>query len=153
MPRKKIDYNAMASEYVANGGKLYSALVAGGYSQSTAKRGKKALSVKTKIEFEKATKAKLGARNKELIKVSEKVNNKDLRHMVRGGLISNIAEGEDRAIQSLKAAGNLAELQMFAPENIAGVIVINMPQLPSLDSVPRMPNSVPRLPEEKENEQ
>src|SRR6185312_9433083 len=124
MPRKKIDYDAMATEYIANGGKLYGAMVAGGYTQATAKRGKKSLSAKTKVEFEKLLAKKLDAQLKGFVDISEKIDNKKLRHAVRGGLISNIANGEDRAIQSLKAAGNLSELNMFAPELNTGVIIL-----------------------------
>jgi hypothetical protein len=44
--------------------------------------------------------------------------------LVRGALISNIQEGEDKAIQSIKALGNTRDLGMFQPEINTGIIVL-----------------------------
>jgi hypothetical protein len=48
--------------------------------------------------------------------------------LVIGALISNIQEGEDKAIQSIKALGNTRDLGMFQPEIQTGIVVLNLPQ-------------------------
>jgi hypothetical protein len=53
--------------------------------------------------------------------------------LVRGALIHNIQEGEDKGIQSIKALGNTRDLGMFQPEIQTGVVILGeMPRLPGM---------------------
>ena len=47
---------------------------------------------------------------------------------MRGALISNIQEGEDKAIQKHQGARQHAGLGMFQPEIQTGIVVLNIPQ-------------------------
>ena len=53
--------------------------------------------------------------------------------LVRGALIHNIQEGEDKGIQSIKALGSTRELCMFTPEVQMGVVILgDLPKLPGM---------------------
>lgn len=136
MPRKKVDYRKVGEAYAKNGGNLSKAMVAGGFSELSSRGGFRNFSREGRELFDEAATEQIQKNNRIAIKLSKTTKSDDLKDVVRGALIRNIGEGKDNAIQSIKAAGNLTELQMFQPDSVTGVIVINAVPIPSFDSIP-----------------
>jgi hypothetical protein len=68
------------------------------------------------------------SKGKRLRELGKSLDPKEQAALVIGGLINNIQEGTDNAIQSLKALGNTRDLGMFQPEIQTGVVIISVPQ-------------------------
>ena len=126
-------------EALAAGSTKGDALIAGGYSNTTAKRGVKGLSEERQalidVEYTKALKK--NARH--LIAASQEHDTEALRHLARGRLIENTIAGKDDGIQSAKTIANLDETGMIKPQIQQGVIIIQAAKLPSFEDCPRLP--------------
>jgi hypothetical protein len=130
MARKRANYKKLAEdldEAARNGNPVRDVLLANGYSQSVANQGWDAVP-------NRALKLMKGhSKGKRLRELGKSLPPQEQAALVIGGLINNIQEGTDSAIQSLKALGNTRELSLFAPEIQAGVIILGeMPRLPGM---------------------
>jgi hypothetical protein len=65
-------------------------------------------------------------------KVTPKETRKDL---IRGRLIDNLVKGKDGGAMSAKILGSDSELNLWVPDMMQGMVVLNMPQ--SLAQLPR----------------
>ena len=125
MPRKRSNYKKLAEaldEAARNGNPVRDVLLANGYSQSVANQGWSAIPTR-------ALKLMKGhSRGKRLRELGKSLDPKEQAALVIGGLINNIQEGTDNAIQSLKALGNTRDIGMFQQEIQTGIVVISVPQ-------------------------
>lgn len=127
MARKRASYKQLAEaldEAARNGNPVRDVLLANGYSQSVANQGWDAVP-------NRALKLMKGhSKGKRFRELGKSLPAPEQEALVRGALISNIQEGEDKAIQSIKALGSTRELGMFQPEIQTGVIILGeMPRL------------------------
>jgi hypothetical protein len=123
--RKRSNYKQLAEaldEAARNGNPVRDVLLANGYSLAVANQGWSAVPNRALKLMKGHSK---GKRFRELGKSLPPAEQADL---VRGALIHNIQEGEDKGIQSIKALGSTRELSMFAPDIQTGVIVLSVPQ-------------------------
>jgi hypothetical protein len=123
--RKRSNYKQLAEaldEAARNGNPIRDVLLANGYSQSVANQGWDAVP-------NRALKLMKGqSKGKRLRELGKSLDPKEQAALVIGGLINNIQEGTDNAIQSLKALGNTRDIGMFQQEIQTGVVIINVPQ-------------------------
>ena len=130
MARKRSNYKQLAEaldEAARNGNPVRDVLLANGYSQSVANQGWDAVP-------NRALKLMKGqSKGKRLRELGKSLDPKEQAALVIGGLINNIQEGTDNAIQSLKALGNTRDLGMFQPDIQTGVVIISVPQ-PAIDN-------------------
>jgi hypothetical protein len=123
--RKRSNYKQLAEaldEAARNGNPVRDVLLANGYSQSVANQGWDAVP-------NRALKLMKGqSKGKRLRELGKSLDPKEQAALVIGGLINNIQEGTDNAIQSLKALGNTRDLGMFQPDIQTGVVIISVPQ-------------------------
>jgi hypothetical protein len=128
--RKRSNYKKLAEaldEAARNGNPVRDVLLAHGYSQSVSNQGWAAVPTR-------ALKLMKGhSKGKRLRELGKSLPPQEQAALVIGGLINNIQEGTDNAIQSLKALGNTRDLGMFQPEIQTGVIILGeMPRLPGM---------------------
>ena len=126
MPRKRSNYKQLAEaldEAARNGNPVRDVLLANGYSQSVANQGWDAVP-------NRALKLMKGHGKGKTASGVRKVSRPEPEQaaLVIGGLINNIQEGTDNAIQSLKALGNTRDIGMFQQEIQTGIVVLNLPQ-------------------------
>jgi hypothetical protein len=123
--RKRSNYKQLAEaldEAARNGNPVRDVLLANGYSQSVANQGWDAVP-------NRALKLMKGqSKGKRLRELGKSLDPKEQAALVIGGLINNIQEGTDNAIQSLKALGNTRDLGIFQPDIQTGVVIISVPQ-------------------------
>jgi hypothetical protein len=123
--RKRSNYKKLAEaldEAARNGNPVRDVPLANGYSQSVANQGWDAVP-------NRALKLMKGqSKGKRVRELGKSLDPKEQAALVIGGLINNIQEGTDNAIQSLKALGNTRELGMFQQEMQTGVVIISVPQ-------------------------
>lgn len=136
-----------AAELIAEGASIERALKDAGYSQATARAGRRAISKPVRDKLVKL----LGKDWQARVSLGRQIKPEDMRDAVLGGLALNVSERTDAGVQSLKLAGSLKELNMFTQDSVAGVIVIEVPRLaekpiPTLDA-----EIVPQLPEGKKD--
>jgi hypothetical protein len=130
VPRNRSNYKKLAEdldEAARNGNPVRDVLLANGYSLSVANQGWAAVPTR-------ALKLMKGhSKGKRLRELGKSLDPKEQAALVIGGLINNIQEGTDSAIQSLKALGNTRDLGMFQPEIQTGVVSLGeMPRLPGM---------------------
>src|SRR5690349_19921934 len=106
MPRtKKRDFDKMARAFLANGGKIGEAMVAGGYPKSSSKRGKGSMCSSDREQFKKAMDRHVDKTLTKYEDIGKSVTAEQQEHLVRGALLSNVAQGKDKATASLKMLG------------------------------------------------
>jgi hypothetical protein len=103
-----------------------------GMAESSAKRGKAALSKRVLSEL-----AKDGIKFAE---IGRNLSAQDQEHFVRGRLYINALEGKDSGVNSLKLLGQDKRVNMFTPDSVAGIVVIEAPK--SLPSIPAQSSDV-----------
>lgn len=52
----------------------------------------------------------------------------DMRALVQGRLIDNVTKGSDKGAQSAKILGTSRDLNMWTPDQLSGVIILQAPQ-------------------------
>ncbi len=101
---------------------IKSAALAAGYAENTAKQGLACMP--------KAIRSFVLARQRKLDRLAElgkSVDASTQKDIVRGALLSNIAQGVDKSAQSIKMAGQDERVNIFRSDNQQGVIVVNLP--------------------------
>ncbi len=110
---------------IAGGSTISAAMMKAGYSPAQAKKGRAGLPEAVKVELRR----RLGERWAELVRTGKQLQDpEELRHGLVGALVSNVANGQDRAPQSLKMLGQLRGVEAFTPENQTGLIIVELPQ-------------------------
>lgn len=121
-------------------------MLAAGYTKSMAERGKASMCDREGCDhkagcdlakFNTALAKQYGETLGQAEELSEQIDSETFRKIVRGSLVRNLAERSDLGLGTIKAAGSLAELNMFQPESSSNVIIINAAPIPSFDSVPK----------------
>src|SRR5436305_862372 len=134
MPKKKIDFDKMARKF-AETGKMGETLMAGGYSRRTSQRGKAGMSHTNREKFAAALdqhKAKILGKFAE---IGKQVTAEQQENLVRGALLSNVAEGKDKAAASIKMLGQDKRVNIFQPESTSGVLIIQAARIPSVQQL------------------
>jgi hypothetical protein len=70
----------------------------------------------------------LSKKAKGLIKLGRETGKDDRKALVRGRLIENVTRGSDKGALSAKILGSDSELNLWQPEVMTGVIVLNAPR-------------------------
>jgi hypothetical protein len=130
MARERANYKKLANdldEAARNSDPVRDVLLANGYSQSVANQGWDAVPNRALKLMKGQSK---GERFREL---GKSLPATEQAALVRGALIHNIQEGEDKGIQSIKALGSTRELSMFTPDVQMEVVILGeLPRLPEM---------------------
>jgi hypothetical protein len=97
-------------------------MLAAGYSPTTAKKGRQKLSRECLIAEQKAV-----AERAEELRRFGVMTPKQQEDLVRGRLAVNVTLGEDGGTQSAKLLGQDRRVNMFTPESMTGIIVLQEP--------------------------
>jgi len=57
-----------------------------------------------------------------------KIDKKDMEHLLMGRLVENITKGKDGGSQSAKILGSHRDINLWTPEQMQGLIVLQAPQ-------------------------
>jgi hypothetical protein len=101
------------------GKNLTEAKIAAGYSPNTASMGVH--------QLPKPFKAAWAREQAKYIALARAHSPEDQENVARGALLSNVYEGKDRSVQSIKLLGQDKRVNMFTADNQVGVIVIQPP--------------------------
>jgi hypothetical protein len=110
---------------------IKTAMVTAGYSPKVASQGL-AQAPKQIRTFVLAKQRKLN----KLAQLAETCDAQTQEQIARGALLSNVAEGKDRAHASIKLLGQDKRVNMFTPDSVAGVVIIQAVPLPDLSDCP-----------------
>jgi hypothetical protein len=80
----------------------------------------------------------LPAKAQRLIQLGRETGKEDRKALIRGRLIDNATNGKDGGAMSAKILGSDSELNMWTPEQMTGVIVLQPP--PNLNLTPLDPD-------------
>ena len=129
------------AQAVRNGDSLQNAMLKAGYSPTTAKRGKAALS--------KPMLAALASESAKLAELGKLLSPEQQENLVRGRLALNTIQGKDNGTQSAKLLGSDKRVGMFTPDQLTGVIVLQVPAslASEISSMPILEAEVTGLPE------
>jgi len=124
---------------VARGCSLQSAMLDAGYSPSTARRGKAALS--------KPMWEALAREWNKLELLGRRISPERQEAIVRGRLVQNVITGRDDAVQSARQLGADRRISMWQPDSQVGLVVLRTPEVRKIKHhVPLLP---PNHPEEE----
>jgi len=112
---KAVDPEKFAETFKETGS-IKEAMLAAGYAESSAARGRHKLSQEC-----------LSALVDRGIKLGRKYSAEDRRDWVRGKLLQNSVEGKDTAVKSLELLGKDKEVGLFTPDSQVGVIILQAP--------------------------
>lgn len=109
----------LAAKGLVEGKPIYRAMIDAGYSRNTAVNGRQGVSAKI-IRA-------MGKHGRKFIDLG-RISAEDQELMVRGRLVANTIEGKDSGVMSAKALGTDRRVNMFTPENMVGIQIINAPK-------------------------
>jgi hypothetical protein len=109
------------AEALCNGSSIKAALVSVGVAEKQARKG---MSV---IRKRKGLREGYKERVEELLQTGDMFDPKMRARLLRAALVENVLEGKDKATQSLKMLGQDNEVNVFQPENVVGMTVIQVP--------------------------
>ena len=95
------------------------AMVQAGWSEGQSKKGK----------IPRAVYALMQTNSKHLIKLGRSITPADQESLVRGKLVDNVNTGKDQSVQSAKLLGQDRRVNMFTPEQLTGIIVLQPPYM------------------------
>jgi hypothetical protein len=108
-----------AARRLVNGDSPKEVLLAAGYSANVAKRGK----------LPKVLIRAIAATGKQFQEIGKELNAETVTNTVKGRLFYNTITGESKGIDAAKALGSMKEYQLFQPDSLTGVIVLQQPSL------------------------
>jgi hypothetical protein len=117
--RKTPEQHKIFAQEMARGNSLRQSMIAAGYSEKQAGKGIKSVS-----------KAMMRAMKNEGVKMADFGKSLDmdtLKHIAIGRLATNAIQGKDGGCLSAKQLGSHRDLNLWAAESQAGVIVISVP--------------------------
>ena len=121
-PKTKAQHKKLAGLLSEPGTKVSEALIAAGYSKTQANKGWESVP-KSVIKLLPKKTRMLMDRGKAL--AAEK---RDMEHLIIGRLADNVTAGKDGGSLSAKILGSHRDLNLWQPEGLAGVIVLNAPK-------------------------
>jgi len=101
-----------------------------GFSPTTALKGKALVTPAILRRFR--------AKGFALMSLSDEMSPDAQEKFVRGGLVENVLRGKDAAVQSLKLLGQDNRVNMFKPDSMTGVIVLQAPNSMISGSLPEL---------------
>ena len=120
--RKTPEQRRKLANLLGKGMPVGKAMVRAGWSEAQAAKGWK------KVPAAVVTALSLPKSAKNLIALGKGTQAEDMRAMVHGRLIRNIASGTDKGAQSAKILGSSRDLNMWTPEQAMGLIILATPQ-------------------------
>jgi hypothetical protein len=122
MPRAKGKQknHPKVAEVLNAGASLKDALLAGGYTDTMASRGMATVN-------QSAPLIRVLTETGQYAGLSAQLNPERIKDFVTGHLVENIADGKDKAPQSLKMLGSIKGVDMFQAEQIIGGMILNVP--------------------------
>src|SRR6185369_15827136 len=103
------------TEAIKSGETIGKALMAAGYSEKVARKGRDGI-----------PQHMMQALLKEGIKLGQSITPQDQEQLIRGKLLENALMGNDKAVQSLKLLGQDKRVNMFTADSAAGVVAIQV---------------------------
>jgi hypothetical protein len=110
---------------IYKGHSLQCAMLEAGYSPSTARRGRAALS-KPMLEA-------LAREWNKLELLGRRIGPEQQENLVRGRLVQNVITGRDDAVQSARQLGADKRITMWQADSQVGLVVIKAPEPPKLE--------------------
>lgn len=107
---------AACAKAIANGETYYKAMMDNGWTETQAKKGRKALPLGVLSELKK--------HGKVLVQLGKAFTNEEKKYLIEGRLISNISDGSDGGSSSAKILGSSKDLNMWQNEQQNNMIVI-----------------------------
>jgi hypothetical protein len=117
-PKTKEHHKIFAKQMVA-GNSIKQSMIAAGYSEKQASKGKAAVS-------NKMLKA-LAAEGYKMADFGKQFSMDELKNIAIGRLVTNSITGKDGGVMSAKTLGSHRDLNLWTPEQMAGVIVLQAP--------------------------
>lgn len=108
------------AEKMVEGCSIRESMMAAGYSEKQANKGKRAIN-------KRMLKA-MAAEGYKLADLAKQFTTKDLGDIAIGRLVTNAMIGKDGGAISAKTLGSHRDLNLWQPDNQAGVIVLQVPQ-------------------------
>jgi hypothetical protein len=141
MPKSKTaDQHKAVVKALKAGASIKDALLTGGYTESSAKRGY------AMIAGSKPLRKAIRRSGMRLMDVGRGVSDKDIEYLIRGRLVENIQEGVDEAVHSVKVAGQMigilqdekVQVAVIMPPAFAQAVEPDLKQLeaPAIDAIP-----------------
>jgi hypothetical protein len=121
-PTKGVDAKLFARVKMS-GASTQVAMEAAGYAPSCARRGWTQLNKKCKEQYALALNITLA----ELDGMGGRLTPEQRARVIRGKALKNIAEGTDESVGSMKLLGQDRDVNMFAPDSITGIFMLEMP--------------------------
>jgi hypothetical protein len=121
-PTKGVDAKLFARVKMS-GASTQVAMEAAGYAPSCARRGWTQLNKKCKEQYALALNITLA----ELDGMGGRLTPEQRARVIRGKALKNIAEGKDESVGSMKLLGSDRAVNLFAPDSITGIFVLEMP--------------------------
>jgi hypothetical protein len=120
MGRKSTKNLAKVSESLKTGATLEASLLAGGYSDSVAKRGLAAVE-------ESAPLKRILIETGQYQGLANRLTPEQIKDFVSAKLLENAIDGKDKAAKSLELLGKQRGVDMFSPDQIVGGLILNVP--------------------------
>ena len=133
--RKTREQHAKLAKLLEAGTPVCSALEQAGWSPTQAAKGI------SKVPL--AVYGLLSKKTRRLIELGKSTGKEDRKHLIRGRLVENITKGKDGGAMSAKILGSEAELNMWTPEQMAGVVIVG-----AIPATPEQVNKLLDAPEE-----
>jgi nucleoid DNA-binding protein len=118
-PHKTAAQHKIFAKEMAAGNSIKQSMITAGYSEKQASKGVKAISQKM-----------LKALSKEGVKLADfgkQFSLDELKNVAIGRLVQNAITGKDGGVMSAKTLGSHRDLNLWTPEQMAGVIVLQAP--------------------------
>ena len=141
-PTKGVDPKQFAKAKLS-GASTQMAMQAAGYSESVSRRGWASVNTRCKEEYAKQLNITLA----ELEQTGGRLTPEQRAKIVRGKALQNIAEGKDESVGSMKILGQDREVNMYAPDSVAGIVIIECPKagIPPLPEETRRQFGIPSI--------
>jgi hypothetical protein len=120
-PFKTTEQHREFARAYANGVPLKRALIQAGYSPAQAKKG---MAI---VNRSKGLREAVAGQGRLLRELGRDITAQDQENLVRGRLVLNTIQGNDKGTASAKTLGSDKRLSMWQPEVQQGVIVLSMP--------------------------
>ena len=117
--RKTPEQHKQLAKLLEAGTPVCSALEQAGWSKTSAAKGT------SKVPL--AVYGMLSNKAKRLIKIAKGATKEDREDLVIGRLMENTANGTDKGSLSAKYLGSTRELNLFTPDQMTGVVVLQTP--------------------------
>jgi hypothetical protein len=108
-----------AARAILDGRSKTSVLIEAGYSPKQAR----------KCKLPKMLVKAIAANGRQYQEIGKDLNVEVVTNTIKGRLFHNVVTGESKGIDAAKALGSMKEYQLFQPDSLTGVIVLQQPSL------------------------